>query len=68
MDARGGVRREVVRTLQTGEYREAQRRLAAGLAVARNMVDAALQKRGLQPLTDWTTDQVNRRAAHAGWF
>lgn len=60
MIAAGGLKREVVRTLQTGDYREAQKRREAGLAAAREMVDAALRRARLEPLTDWTADWAAR--------
>ena len=60
LGARSGIKREVVRTLETGDYREAQRRRDGGLTAAREMVDLALRRHGLKPLTDWTADWVPR--------
>lgn len=60
MGAAGGVKREVVRTLQTGDFREAQRRREAGLAALREIVDGALRRAGLAPLTDWTANWQER--------
>lgn len=66
MGARNGIRREVVRTLETGDYREAQRRRNGGLSAAREIVDAALRRHGMGPLTEWTAEwevrAVERRA------
>ena len=60
MGAATGIRREVVKTLQTGDYREAQRRRDEGLNACRRAVDAALRKYGLAPLTDWTANWPER--------
>jgi len=60
MGAASGIRREVVRTLQTTSFREAQRRRDEGLAAASEMVDASLRKHRLAPLTDWTATWMNR--------
>jgi hypothetical protein len=71
MEASGGVRREVVRTLQTTDRAEAPRRRDVALAALRQEVDAALVKAKLRPLTDWTADwparavQWRRRLAEA---
>ena len=50
MGARGGIRWEVVRTLQTTNFREAQRRREEGLRAAREMIDDALKRHRLKPL------------------
>jgi len=60
MGAASGIRREVVRTLQTTSFREAQRRRDEGLAAASEMVDASLRKHRLAPLTDWTATWMDR--------
>lgn len=60
LGAAGGLKREVVRTLQTGDYREATARRDAGLSALRELVDAALKRTGLRPLTDWTADWQGR--------
>ena len=60
MGAATGIRREVVRTLQTGDHREAQRRRDEGLNACRQAVDAALRKGGYAPLTDWTANWAER--------
>ena len=66
MGAPGGVRREVVRTLQTADFREAQRRREEGLMAAREMVDTALRKHRLAPLTDWTADWMGQAVKRRG--
>ena len=66
MGACGGIRREVVRTLQTTNFREAQRRREEGLRAAREMIDAALRRHRLKPLTDWTADWLGRAAERRG--
>lgn len=66
LGARGGIRREVVRTLQTGNFREAQRRREEGLRAAREMIDAALRRHRLKPLTDWTADWLGRAVERRG--
>jgi hypothetical protein len=60
LGAAGGVKREVVRTLQTGDYREAVARRDAGLAAVRELVDGALKRARLRPLTDWIADWPRR--------
>ena len=66
MGARGGIRREIVRTLQTTNFREAQRRREEGLRAAREMVDAALRRHRLKPLTDWTADLLGKAIERRG--
>ncbi len=66
MGARGGIRREVVRTLQTTSFREAQRRREEGLRAAREMVGAALRRLKLAPLTDWTANWFDRAVERRG--
>lgn len=56
MGAPSGLRREIVRTLGTKDYREAQRRRDPALAAIREEVDAALSRARLKPLSDWTAD------------
>ena len=56
MSAGGGLKREVVRTLQTSDRAEALRRRDVALAAVRREVDAALAAARLRPLTDWTAD------------
>jgi integrase len=56
MGAKGGIKREIVRTLQTQDHREASRRRDAALAAMRAEIDAALTRAKLRPLTDWTAD------------
>ncbi len=60
MGAPNGVKREIVRTLQTTDFREAQRRREEGLMAARAMVDDALRRHRLKPLTDWTANWLDR--------
>jgi len=60
LGAAGGLKREVVRTLQTGNYREAMARRDAGLTAVRELVDLALKRAKLRPLTDWTADWQGR--------
>jgi hypothetical protein len=44
MGARGGIKREVVRTLQTSDIREARGRLRTALAAMQADVDAKLRQ------------------------
>ena len=62
MGAAGGTKREIVRTLQTTDRREATRRRGAALAAMRADVDIALRKAGMRPLTDWTASWGDRAA------
>ncbi len=62
MGAARGIKREVVRTLQTSDRREAQRRLGVALAELRASVDDALRQAKMRPLTDWTADWADRAA------
>lgn len=62
MGAARGIKREVVRTLQTSDRREAQRRLGVALAGLRATVDEALRLAKMRPLTDWTADWADRAA------
>ncbi|HEX4262344.1 MAG TPA: DUF6538 domain-containing protein, partial [Acetobacteraceae bacterium] len=58
--AKGGVKREVVRTLHTRDHREALRRREPALGAMRQEVDKALRRAKLRPLTDWTADWTPR--------
>jgi integrase len=62
MGAAGGVKREVVRTLQTTDRIEAKRRLGAALAAIQAQVEERLAAARLKPLTDWTADWAPRAA------
>ena len=64
LGAKGGVKREIVRTLQTTDYREAQRRRERALGAIRADVDAALVAARLRPLTDWTAAWETRAVEH----
>lgn len=57
-----GKKREIVRTLQTTDRREAERRRDAAIAAMREEVDRKLRKAGLKPLSDWTADWLFRAA------
>ncbi|HVY16077.1 MAG TPA: tyrosine-type recombinase/integrase [Rhodopila sp.] len=63
MAAQTGIKREVVRTLQTPDIREAKRRLQGALAAMSGDVDTALKAARLPPLTDWTADWRGRAVA-----
>jgi integrase len=58
--ARGGTKREVVRTLQTTDIREARGRLRTALTAMQADVDARLIAARLRPLTDWTASWPDR--------
>ncbi len=58
--SKGGIKREVVRTLQTRDRAEALRRREPALAALRQEVDAALKRAKLRPLTDWTADWTSK--------
>jgi hypothetical protein len=60
MNAANGIRREVVRTLNTTDLREAKRRLQPALAATQGQIDGHLKAAGLAPLSDWTADWVAR--------
>jgi integrase len=62
MGAAGGIKREVVRTLQTTDRIEAKRRLGAALAAIQAQVEERLAAARLKPLTDWTADWAPRAA------
>ncbi len=51
MGAKGGVKREIVRTLQTADYREAQKRRDSALGAIRSDIDKALVTAKLRPLS-----------------
>ena len=63
MGARGDVKREVVRTLQTSSKREAHARLQKAAAMMRADIDQALIRAKLPPLKDWTGAWHERAAA-----
>lgn len=54
MGAKAGLKRELVRTLETRDRREALRRRDAAIEAMRADVDAALRRARLKPLSDWT--------------
>src|SRR5689334_19525407 len=56
MNAASGIKRELVRTLQTTDRKEAIQRRDAALKAMRDEVDAALRRAKRRPLTDWTAD------------
>lgn len=60
LGARSGIKRDVVKTLQTTDRREAQRRREPAMAAIRAEVDAALVEAGKPPLTDWTAEWATR--------
>lgn len=60
LGAKSGVKRELVRTLGTNDYREALRRRDPALAAMREEIDQALRRARLRPLTDWTVDWQRR--------
>ena len=62
LNAPGGIKREVVKTLQTTDRAEAVRRLGTALAAIRTHVEARLEAAGLRPLTDWTADWAPKAA------
>ena len=64
MGASGGVKREIVRTLQTSDYREAQKRRDGAMSAIRTEIDRALVAAKLRPLTDWTADWEARAVQH----
>ena len=57
---RNGLRREMVRTLETTDRAEAQRRVRAALTEMQSAVDAKLAAARLRPLTDWTASWSGR--------
>ena len=64
MGARGGVKREIVRTLQTSDYREAQKRRDGAMSAIRSEIDRALVVAKLHSLTDWTAYCEARAVQH----
>lgn len=60
MGASGGEKREVVRTLRTTDFREAERRRDDGIAAIRRDINEALQMAGKRPLSDWTPNWMPR--------
>ena len=64
MSSKGGVKREIVRTLETPDYREAQKRRDGGLTLIRGEIDRALVAAKLRPLTDWTAGWEAKAAQH----
>jgi integrase len=58
--ASGGITREVVRSLQTGDLREARKRLRPALAAIQADVDAKLAAAGRRPLTEWSASWTDR--------
>jgi integrase len=60
MGAVGGVKRELVKTLQTTNRREAEQRRDAAIGAMRASVDEALRRAKLRPLTDWTANWMPR--------
>jgi len=64
LNAKGGVCREKVRTLQTTDHRQATQRRAQALVEIQAEIDRALRRAGLPPLTDWTAEWMERATLH----
>ncbi len=60
MGVASGIKRELVRTLQTTDRREAEQRRDTAISAMRAEADTALRRANLQPLTDWTADWTGR--------
>lgn len=60
MDARSGIKREIVRTLETTAKKEAEGRKDAAAAAIGRVVDAALTAAKLKPLDAWTGEWMSR--------
>ncbi|HXT81696.1 MAG TPA: DUF6538 domain-containing protein, partial [Acetobacteraceae bacterium] len=60
LKVKGGLKREVVRTLGTTDRAEAKRRLTLALAQMQREIDVTLKNAGRKPLTDWTAEWPKR--------
>jgi integrase len=61
LKAAGGIKREIVKTLQTKDAREAKQRRAGALAAIEADLDRALRRAGKKPLgADWTANWMDR--------